>query len=237
MNTNINTNIQIFNHEMFGDIRTMTDEKGETFFVGKDVAKALGYAKPLDALSKHVEEDDSAKCGLIDSMGRRQQTIIINESGLYALVLSSKLEQARVFKRWVTSEVLPAIRRTGRYELLPSEVRLLASQADYCQQVLLSVSCYTMTQVAKEMSMTVYDLTRRLLQRGIIYYQSNQYMLYADFARKGYAKTRTDWRKCRDGKNRSTVRLVWTESGRQFLHDFCEEEKTRDEQLGVIEFC
>ncbi len=54
---------------MFGDIRTMTDEKGETFFVGKDVAKALGYAKPLDALSKHVEEDDSAKCGLIDSMG------------------------------------------------------------------------------------------------------------------------------------------------------------------------
>lgn len=237
MNTNINTNIQIFNHEMFGDIRTMTDEKGETFFVGKDVAKALGYAKPLDALSKHVEEDDSAKCGLIDSMGRRQQTIIINESGLYALVLSSKLEQARVFKRWVTSEVLPAIRRTGRYELLPSEVRLLASQADYCQQVLLSVSCYTMTQVAKEMSMTVYDLTRRLLQRGIIYYQSNQYMLYADFARKGYAKTRTDWRKCRDGKNRSTVRLVWTESGRQFLHDFCEEEKTKDEQLGVIEFC
>ena len=237
MNTNINTNIQIFNHEMFGDIRTMTDEKGETFFVGKDVAKALGYAKPLDALSKHVEEDDSAKCGLIDSMGRRQQTIIINESGLYALVLSSKLEQARVFKRWVTSEVLPAIRRTGRYELLPSEVRLLASQADYCQQVLLSVSCYTMTQVAKEMSMTVYDLTRRLLQRGIVYYQSNQYMLYADFARKGYAKTRTDWRKCRDGKNRSTVRLVWTESGRQFLHDFCEEEKTRDEQLGLIEFC
>ena len=237
MNTNINTNIQIFNHEMFGDIRTMTDEKGETFFAGKDVAKALGYAKPLDALSKHVEEDDSAKCGLIDSMGRRQQTIIINESGLYALVLSSKLEQARVFKRWVTSEVLPAIRRTGRYELLPSEVRLLASQADYCQQVLLSVSCYTMTQVAKEMSMTVYDLTRRLLQCGIIYYQSNQYMLYADFARKGYAKTRTDWRKCRDGKNRSTVRLVWTESGRQFLHDFCEEEKTRDEQLGLIEFC
>ena len=237
MNTNINTNIQIFNHEMFGDIRTMTDEKGETFFVGKDVAKALGYAKPLDALSKHVEEDDSAKCGLIDSMGRRQQTIIINESGLYALVLSSKLEQARVFKRWVTSEVLPTIRREGRYELLPREVKQLAAQADYCQQVLLSVSCYTMTQVAKEMSMTVYDLTRRLLQRGIIYYQSNQYMLYADFARKGYAKTRTDWRKCRDGKNRSTVRLVWTESGRQFLHDFCEEEKTKDEQLGVIEFC
>ena len=70
-------NIQIFNHEMFGEIRTMTDEKGETFFVGNDVAKALGYSKPLDALSKHVEEDDSAKCGVIDSLGRKQQTIVI----------------------------------------------------------------------------------------------------------------------------------------------------------------
>lgn len=85
--------------------------------------------------------------------------------------------------------------------------------------------------------MTVYDLTRRLLQRGIIYYQSSQYMLYADFARKGYAKTRTDWRTCRDGKNRSTVRLVWTESGRQFLHDFCEEEKRKEHELDLIDFC
>ena len=229
---------KIFSHEMFGDIRTMTDEKGETFFVGKDVAKALGYSNTRKALQDHVDNEDREDGVTIrDSIGRSQRAVLINESGLYALVLSSKLEQARVFKRWVTSEVLPAIRRTGRYELLPSEVRLLASQADYCQQVLLSVSCYTMTQVAKEMSMTVYDLTRRLLQRGIIYYQSSQYMLYADFARKGYAKTRTDWRTCRDGKNRSTVRLVWTESGRQFLHDFCEEEKRKEHELDLIDFC
>lgn len=231
------TNIQIFNHEMFGEIRTMTDEKGETFFVAKDVAQALGYAKPGNAVAMHVDKDDSLKQGLIDSKGRVQQTIIINESGLYALVLSSKLEQARVFKRWVTSEVLPAIRRTGRYELLPQEVKQLAAQADYCQQVLRSVSCYTMTQVAKELSMTVYDLTRRLLQRGIIYFQSSQYMLYADFARKGYAKTRTDWRRCRDGRNRSTVRLVWTERGRQFLHDFCDQEQREEQALDLIEFC
>ena len=236
MNTNINTNIQIFNHEMFGEIRTMTDEKGETFFVGKDVAKALGYSNPLKAIRDHVDAEDKKGERIVHS-GQGRNIIFINESGLYALVLSSKLEQARAFKRWVTSEVLPAIRRTGRYELLPSEVRLLASQADYCQQVLLSVSCYTMTQVAKEMSMTVYDLTRRLLQRGIIYYQSSQYMLYADFARMGYAKTRTDWKKCRDGKNRSTIRLVWTELGRQFLHDFCEEEKRKEQEIDLIEFC
>ena len=230
------TNIQIFNHEMFGEIRTMTDEKGETFFVGKDVAKALGYAKPQNALATHVDKEDKSTAP-IQGTAYETRVTIINESGLYALVLSSKLEQARLFKRWVTSEVLPAIRRTGRYELLPQEVKLLASQADYCQQVLRSVSCYTMTQVAKELSMTVYDLTRRLLQRGIIYYQSSQYMLYADFARKGYAKTRTDWRRCRDGRNRSTVRLVWTESGRQFLHDFCDQEQREEQALDLIEFC
>lgn len=221
---------------MFGEIRTMTDEKGETFFVGKDVAKALGYAKPHNALATHVDKEDKSTAP-IQGTAYETRAIIINESGLYALVLSSKLEQARAFKRWVTSEVLPAIRRTGRYELLPREVKQLAAQADYCQQVLRAVNCYTTTQVAKELSMTVYDLTRRLLQRGIIYYQSSQYMLYADFARQGLAKTRTDWRKCRDGKNRTTVRLVWTELGRQFLHDFCEEEERKEHELDLIDFC
>ena len=231
-------NIQIFNHELFGEIRTMTDEKGETFFVGKDVATALGYRNTRDALNKHVDEEDKTTVAIRDTGSNyKSKVVIINESGLYALVLSSKLEQAKLFKRWVTSEVLPAIRRTGRYELLPNEVKLLAAQADYCQQVLLSVSCYTMTQVAKELSMTVYDLTRLLLQRGIIYFQSSQYMLYDDFARKGYAKTRTDWRRCRDGKNRSTIRLVWTERGRQFLHDFYEREKGLERELDLIEFC
>ena len=222
---------------MFGEIRTMTDEKGETFFVGNDVAKALGYKNTRDALNKHVDSEDKDAVAICDVIGREQNCTVINESGLYALVLSSKLPQAKVFKHWVTSEVLPAIRRTGRYELLPKEVKRLASQAEYCQQVLQSVSCYTMTQVAKELSMTVYDLTRKLLQRGIIYFQSSQYMLYADFARKGYAKTRTDWRKCRDGKTRSTVRLVWTESGRQFIHGVCELDKAIDEHLDLIEFC
>ena len=216
----------------------MTDEKGETFFVGKDVATALGYRNTRDALNKHVDEEDKTTVAIRDTGSNyKSKVVIINESGLYALVLSSKLEQAKLFKRWVTSEVLPAIRRTGRYELLPNEVKLLAAQADYCQQVLLSVSCYTMTQVAKELSMTVYDLTRLLLQRGIIYFQSSQYMLYDDFARKGYAKTRTDWRRCRDGKNRSTIRLVWTERGRQFLHDFYEREKGLERELDLIEFC
>lgn len=106
--------LQVFKNEEFGEIRTLEID-GEPYFVGKDVASVLGYAKPLNAISKHVDEDDSLKRGLIDSLGRTQQTIVINESGLYSLILSSKLPTAKKFKRWVTSEVLPTIRKTGGY--------------------------------------------------------------------------------------------------------------------------
>lgn len=107
--------VSVFNSEEFGDIRTVTINN-EPWFVGKDVAEALGYAKPLNALSTHVEKDDSLKQGLTDSLGREQETIFINESGLYALIFGSKLESAKRFKHWVTSEVLPAIRKTGSYQ-------------------------------------------------------------------------------------------------------------------------
>ena len=95
-------------------IRTLEINE-EPYFVGKDVAEALGYSKPLNALSVHVEKDDSLKQGLTDSLGRKQETILINESGLYSLILSSKLESAKCFKRWVTSEVLPSIHKSGGY--------------------------------------------------------------------------------------------------------------------------
>ena len=228
--------MKIFRHEMFGDIRTMTNESGETFFVGKDVAEALGYSNPRKALLDHVDVEDKGVTKR-DTLGGSQNLVIINESGLYSLALSSKLPQAKVFKHWVTSEVLPQIRRTGRYELLPKEVKRLAAQADYCQQVLLSVSCMTMTQVAKELGMTVYDLTRMLLQEGIIYYQSGQYMLYGDFARLGLAKTRTDRHVGRDGRTHTTVRLVWTESGRRMVHDVCKTVRKMERELDLIEFC
>ena len=120
--------LQIFNSEEFGDIRTVTIDN-EPWFVGKDVATALGYAKPLNALSAHVEKDDSLKQGITDSLGREQETIFINESGLYALIFGSKLESAKRFKHWVTSEVLPAIRKTGSYQMpmtTDQKIQLLA---------------------------------------------------------------------------------------------------------------
>lgn len=106
--------LQIFENAEFGKVRTVVID-GEPWLVGKDVAEILGYAKPLNALASHVDTDDSLKRGLIDSLGRKQDTIIINESGFYSLVMGSKLPTAKRFKRWVTSEVLPSIRKHGAY--------------------------------------------------------------------------------------------------------------------------
>lgn len=109
------TDIQIFNNPDFGDIRTVEID-GEAWFVGKDVAEALGYEKPSDAVRKHVDDDDKGISKMETPSGMQNMTII-NESGLYALVFGSKLDSAKKFKKWVTSEVLPAIRKNGSYTM------------------------------------------------------------------------------------------------------------------------
>jgi prophage antirepressor-like protein len=225
--------LRTFNHEMFGQVRTMTNDRGETFFVGKDVAEALGYKNTRKALLDHVDKDDREDGVTIrDAIGRSQNIVVINESGLYSLILSSKLEQAKAFKRWVTSEVLPLIRQTGTYSLhrkqietLHHQIEALEPKAEYCDEVLDSVSCLTTTQIAKELSMTVSDLTRLLEHRKVMYKQSGQWMLYADYARKGYAKSRTTTRRDIEGDMHTYTRLVWTEEGRRFIHRLCHDEE------------
>ena len=106
--------LQIFNSPEFGAIRTI-EKDGEPWFVGKDVAAALGYERPTKAILDHVDDEDKDEVPIQDSIGRSQNTPIINESGLYSLVLSSKLPGAKQFKRWVTSEVIPSIRKHGAY--------------------------------------------------------------------------------------------------------------------------
>lgn len=106
--------LQIFNSEEFGDIRTV-QLNNEIYFVGKDVATALGYANPKNAVPTHVSEEDKLSTQ-IEYAGQRREVTVINESGLYALIFGSKLESAKRFKHWVTSEVLPAIRKTGSYQ-------------------------------------------------------------------------------------------------------------------------
>ena len=123
MNT---TAITTFNNEEFGNVRTLTID-GESWFVGKDIAECLGYSNTKDALRKHVDSDDkimgsqNATPSITDNLGRKQFPTFINESGVYSLILGSKLESAKKFKRWVTSEVLPSLRKTGTYTVVTTQ--------------------------------------------------------------------------------------------------------------------
>ena len=115
----MNAIMRTFNNPEFGEVRTLTIN-GEPWFVGKDVAERLGYTNTKDALSRHVDSDDKMQGdGVVirDPIGREQHPVIINESGLYSLILSSKLPNAKTFKRWITSEVIPSIRKHGTYTM------------------------------------------------------------------------------------------------------------------------
>lgn len=106
--------LKVFENKELGKVRAV-EHGGEPWFVGKDVAEVLGYANARDALSKHVDEEDKNTVAIRDGIQGNPNQTIINESGLYSLILSSKLPRAKEFKRWVTAEVLPAIRKTGKY--------------------------------------------------------------------------------------------------------------------------
>ena len=231
----------IFENQEFGAIRTMSDERGEPWFCAKDVCDALGYDQTHKAVKRHVEEGDGTKRPTPTTSGI-QQMLFINESGLYSLILGSKLESARRFKHWVTSEVLPSIRKQGGYMVVrpdesdeaimaralqiahatlmrrDEEIARLKPKADYADQVLDSVSCLTTTQVAKGMGMTAMELNRILCQKGIQYGQSGQYLLYASYARQGLAQNRTRTFLDLFGTVHTTSQLVWTEKGKEFIH-------------------
>ena len=236
-------NIQIFKNQEFGAIRTISNEQGEAMFCAKDVCDALGYSNGRDAVRKHVDGEDKTTVAICDTGSNyKSQAIFINESGLYSLILSSKLESARRFKHWVTSEVLPSIRKQGGYMIArPDEsdevilaralqimqatlqrrdelIAKLQPRAEYADHVLDSISCFTVTQIGKELGMTGHDLNVLLCSHKIQYAQSGQYLLYADYARQGLAKNRTFSREGSDGTLHTRTYLVWTEKGRDFIH-------------------
>ena len=339
--------VAVFENPEFGTVRSATDEKGEPWFCAKDLCDVLGYKNSSCAVNQHVRSSDVAKryvarlaknrFGVCEGKMQVVQMIFVNESGFYALVLGSKLPSAVKFKDWVTSVVLPQIRKTGGYipvkegeseeetirnaeeilratlkkkeELLEQQRKLIEEQkarldgqkawiadqdarliqqkallhqqevqmgldkkligeqdveirrlngvvdeqvvniarkgeniihlehqvdglmpkAIYSDNVLDSVSCFTTTQVAKELGITAQELNRSLCALHIQYYQSGQYMLYAEYAHMGLAKSRTrynafldpkcDGRKEKMGKAVTHTYLVWTEKGRKFIHD------------------
>ena len=339
--------VAVFENPEFGMVRTATDENGEPWFCAKDLCDVLGYKNSSCAVNQHVRSSNVAKryvarlaknrFGVCEGKMQVVQMIFVNESGFYALVLGSKLATAVKFKDWVTSVVLPQIRKTGGYipvhegeseeetirnaeeilratlkkkeELLEQQKKLIEEQkarldgqkawiadqdarliqqkallhqqevqmgldkkligeqdveirrlngvvdeqvvniarkgeniihlehqvdglipkAIYSDNVLDSVSCFTTTQVAKELGITAQELNRSLCALHIQYYQSGQYMLYAEYAHMGLAKSRTrynafldpncDGRKEKMGKAVTHTYLVWTEKGRKFIHD------------------
>ena len=339
--------VAVFENPEFGMVRTTIDEKGDPWFCAKDLCDVLGYRRAYDTVKQRVSSSDTIKYSVARTVKNRYgecsgrglvvQMIFVNESGFYALVLGSKLATAVKFKDWVTSVVLPQIRKTGGYipvkegeseeetiryaekilratlkkkeELLEQQKKLIEEQkarldgqkawiadqdarliqqkallhqqevqmgldkkligeqdveirrlngvvdeqvvniarkgeniihlehqvdglmpkAIYSDNVLDSVSCFTTTQVAKELGVTAQELNRSLCALHIQYYQSGQYMLYAEYAHMGLAKSRTrynafldpkcDGRKEKMGKAVTHTYLVWTEKGRKFIHD------------------
>ena len=132
--------LQTFSNSEFGAIRTIMIEE-EPWFVGRDVAKSLGYAKPENAVKAHVDDEDKSTTP-IQGSAYETRVVIINESGLYSLILSSKLPNAKKFKRWVTSEVLPAIRKTGSYSIEPLQpTERITTKDDYLRAASIVGSC------------------------------------------------------------------------------------------------
>ena len=225
----MSTEIKIFKNEMFGEIRTLTNEQGETFFVGKDVAQALGYSNTRKALQDHVDDEDKGVTKR-DTLGGIQQMVVINESGLYALVLSSKLPQAKEFKRWVTSEVLPQIRQTGGYipttnprtggvltesEMVEAANKIVARTI--ARSNLPADDCFTASQVAESLDITANMLNHFLVDKGVQFWNGSRYKLKAQYADCGYAEERMFHYYALNGDKKQRPYMVWTPQGKEFI--------------------
>ena len=184
--------VKIFNSEEFGDVRTVTIN-GDPWFVGKDVAAALGFTNPRDAISTHVFDEDKG-VESIDTLGGKQKMTVINESGLYALVFGSRLKSAQRFKHWVTSEVLPAIRKTCGYRTpAPQGKELLALAVLEAQKTIEAQNAEIERMRPKEIfadaastsqtSILIGDLAKLLRQNGV---DTGQKRLFEQLRNEGY---------------------------------------------------
>ena len=224
------SNIQIFTSDIFGEIRTC-QVNNQIMFVGKDVATALGYSNSRKALLDHVDDEDKTDGVTIrDAIGRNQKAVFINESGLYALILSSKLPQAKAFKRWVTSEVLPQIRKTGGYiptkdaqgRQLSNEEIINRADAIVCRTLCMlnedAEDTLTATQVAKTFNMKVYDFNAVLRDMGIQYYRHGRWNISDDLVGRDLVRLRTHVSYSLKGVKKVRTYMTWTINGLRFLN-------------------
>ncbi len=224
------TEIKIFTSDIFGEIRTC-QVNNQIMFVGKDVATALGYSNSRKALLDHVDDEDKTDGVTIrDAIGRNQKAVFINESGLYALILSSKLPQAKAFKRWVTSEVLPQIRKTGGYiptkdaqgRQLSNEEIIHRADAIVGRTLRLlnepAEDTLTATQVAKTFNMKVYDFNAVLRDMGIQYRRGGHWNISDDLADRGLTALRTHVSYSLKGEKKIHTYMTWTMAGLHYLN-------------------
>lgn len=240
-------NLQEFNFKG-NNVRTVQIDN-TPYFVGNDVANVLGYSRSRKAIQDHVDNDDKCDVPIQDAIGRNQNTTVINESGLYSLILSSKLPTAKEFKHWVTLEVLPSIRKHGAY-LTDSAIeqtltdpdfliklatqlkteregRLIAEQqvaedrpkVTYYDKVLANPSLVTITVIAKDYGMSGREMNAKLHELGIQYKQGKTWLLYSKYQHNGWTQSNTTMVKRKDGTEKAVLNTKWTQKGRLGLYE------------------
>lgn len=238
------TDLQIFNNDRFGQVRIVPVD-GELMFVAKDVCDCLEITKHRDAISR-LDSDERGSVKL-DTPGGKQDIAAINEYGLYNLVLSSRKPEAKEFKRWITHDVIPAIRKTGSYSMvipqtLPEALRAYANEVeshnatkaivaqqeqqiaefkpvkDYVDKILSSKSCLAITQIAADYGLSAQELNKILHEAGLQRKVGDQWILYKQHMAKGFTKSET-FTFCRsDGRLDSKITTKWTQKGRLEIH-------------------
>ena len=241
------SNLITFENMEFGKL-TVMEKDGEFFFIGKEVAEKLGYSNTRDALVRHVDIDDKADVVFHDGRQRRSM-VSINESGLYSLILSSKLPQAKEFKKWITTEVLPSIRKNGGYiknqekmsneEILANAVLLanhliaekekiiedLEPKAKYFDELVNNNLLTNFRNTAKELHIPQKVFIQFLLEKELIYRDKKNRLLPYAKNNKGYFEVK-EW--CRNDNDAVGIQTFVTPKGRHFLLLLIGGEKTRD---------
>ncbi|MFK5630041.1 phage antirepressor [Staphylococcus aureus] len=242
--------LQTFNFEEL-PVRTLTVD-GEPYFVGNDVAQILGYEDYRGAINKKVDTEDKLR-SQIDHAGQKRSVTLINESGLYSLIFSSKLESAKRFKRWVTSDVLPAIRKHGIYAtdnvieqtlkdpdyiitvlteykkekeqnlLLQQEIGELKPKADYVDEILKSTGTLATTQIAADYGVSAQKLNKLLHEARLQRKVNKQWVLYSEHMGKSYTESDTIAIVRSDGREDTVLQTRWTQKGRLKIHEIMTE--------------
>lgn len=240
--------IRVFESPEFGEVRTVEID-GKPFFAGTDIARALGYSRPNDAVSAHCRATVKRSTPI---SGKMQEINYISEGDVYRLIVSSKLPAAEKFERWVFDEVLPSIRKHGLYAIdeiianpdlgikalqalkaereariaaeldkavLTQQVAELRPKASYYDLILQCASLLSVTEISKDYGMSAKAFNKKLHELHIQYQQSGVWFLYAEYQDGGYTQTKTQ-NYCRsDGTQGARTHMYWTQKGRLFLYE------------------